>query len=123
MHILLFHRMCEIPQNGGLEVRRLGIQVNIQKILLIVLISFWETVNTSIPGISTGTATIPVDALNSSAIQPYGYFPQFVPKVATEQKQQTWYGNLKKYFAVNGSLYGTKSGAQPVMQSDEIKML
>lgn len=82
---------------------------------------FLGAVNTSIPGISTGTATIPVDALNSSAIQPYGYFPQFVPKVATEQKQQTWYGNLKKYFAVNGSLYGTKSGAQPVMQSDEIK--
>lgn len=82
---------------------------------------FLKTVKTEIPGVSTGTATVPVDALNSSAIQPYGYFPQFVPKVATEQKQQTWYGNLKKYFAVNGSLYGTKSGAEPVMQKDEIK--
>lgn len=82
---------------------------------------FLGKVRTNIPGVSTGTATIPVDALNSSTIQPFGYFPQFVPKVAPTDLQQTWYGNLKKYHAVNGSLYGTKSGTQPVMQNDEIK--
>ncbi|WP_173911725.1 hypothetical protein [Acinetobacter sp. Marseille-Q1618] len=82
---------------------------------------FLKKVKTDIPGVSTGNATLPIDALNSSAIQPYGYFPQFVPKVATDQTQQTWYGNLKKYYAVKGSLYGNKNGTNPVMQKDEIK--
>lgn len=90
---------------------------------------FLRKVKTDIPGISTGNATLPIDALNSNAIQPYGYFPQFVPKVATTQSQQTWYGNLKKYHAVLGSLYGDRSGSypgtitgsNPVMQDNEIK--
>lgn len=90
---------------------------------------FLGAVNLTIPGISTGNATLPIDALNSNAIQPYGYFPQFVPKVATTELQRTWYGNLKKYHAVDGSLYanrsgtypGTITGSNPVMQNDEIK--
>lgn len=90
---------------------------------------FLTTVKTDIPGISTGNATLPIDALNSNAIQPYGYFPQFVPKVATTESQRTWYGNLKKYHAVLGSLYGNRSGSypgtitgsNPVMQNNEIK--
>ncbi|MDM1323484.1 hypothetical protein [Acinetobacter pseudolwoffii] len=90
---------------------------------------FLKKVKTNIPGISTGNATLPIDALNSNAIQPYGYFPQFVPKVATTELQQTWYGNLKKYHAVLGSLYGNSSGSypgtitgsNPVMQNNEIK--
>jgi type IV pilus assembly protein PilY1 len=90
---------------------------------------FLGAVNLTIPGISTGNATLPIDALNSNAIQPYGYFPQFVPKVATTESQRTWYGNLKKYHAVLGSLYGNRSGSypstitgsNPVMQNNEIK--
>lgn len=90
---------------------------------------FLTKVTTDIPGISTGNATLPIDALNSNAIQPYGYFPQFVPKVATTESQRTWYGNLKKYHAVLGSLYGNRSGSypgtitgsNPVMQNNEIK--
>lgn len=90
---------------------------------------FLTIVKTDIPGISTGNATLPIDALNSNAIQPYGYFPQFVPKVATTELQQTWYGNLKKYHAVLGSLYGNRSGSypgtitasNPVMKNNEIK--
>ena len=82
---------------------------------------FLKKVKTDIPGVSTGNATLPIDALNSNAIQPYGYFPQFVPKVANAQTQQTWYGNLKRYYAVQGSLYGNKDGTDPVMQKDEIK--
>ncbi|MCY1203862.1 hypothetical protein D9M72_153670 [compost metagenome] len=89
---------------------------------------FLGAVNLTIPGISTGNATLPIDALNSNAIQPFGYFPQFVPKVANDQLQQTWYGNLKKYHAVLGSLYGNRMGtypnivaSNPVMQNDEIK--
>ncbi|WP_180168372.1 hypothetical protein [Acinetobacter sp. YH01003] len=91
--------------------------------------SFLGKIKTDIPGISTGNATLPIDALNSNTIQPYGYFPQFVPKVATTELQQTWYGNLKKYHAVLGSLYGNRSGSypgtitgsNPVMQNNEIK--
>lgn len=91
--------------------------------------SFLGKIKTNIPGISTGNATLPIDALNSNAIQPYGYFPQFVPKVATTESPQTWYGNLKKYHAVLGSLYGDRSGSypgtitgsNPVMKNNEIK--
>lgn len=91
--------------------------------------SFLGKIKTNIPGISTGNATLPIDALNSNTIQPYGYFPQFVPKVATTELQRTWYGNLKKYHAVLGSLYanrsgsypGTITGSNPVMQNNEIK--
>ena len=91
--------------------------------------SFLTKVSTEIPGISTGNATLPIDALNSNAMQPFGYFPQFVPKVAATELQQVWYGNLKKYHAVDGSLYANRSGAypgtitgsNPVMQNDEIK--
>ncbi|MEB5928844.1 hypothetical protein [Acinetobacter schindleri] len=90
---------------------------------------FLGAVNLTIPGISTGNATLPIDALNSNTIQPYGYFPQFVPKVATTESQRTWYGNLKKYHAVLGSLYGNRSGSypgtitgsNPVMKNNEIK--
>ncbi|MCL6240349.1 hypothetical protein [Acinetobacter amyesii] len=90
---------------------------------------FLGAVNLTIPGISTGNATLPIDALNSNAMQPFGYFPQFVPKVAATELQQVWYGNLKKYHAVDGSLYANRSGAypgtitgsNPVMQNDEIK--
>lgn len=90
---------------------------------------FLRKAKTDIPGISTGNATLPIDALNSNAIQPYGYFPQFVPKVATTESQRTWYGNLKKYHAVLGSLYGNRSGSypgtitgsNPVMKNNEIK--
>lgn len=90
---------------------------------------FLGAVNLTIPGISTGNATLPIDALNSNTIQPYGYFPQFVPKVATTESQRTWYGNLKKYHAVLGSLYGDRSGSypgtitgsNPVMKNNEIK--
>ncbi|OOV82919.1 MULTISPECIES: hypothetical protein [unclassified Acinetobacter] len=90
---------------------------------------FLTIVKTDIPGISTGNATLPIDALNSNAMQPFGYFPQFVPKVAATELQQVWYGNLKKYHAVDGSLYANRSGAypgtitgsNPVMQNDEIK--
>lgn len=90
---------------------------------------FLKKVETDIPGISTGNATLPIDALNSNTMQPYGYFPQFVPKVATTELQRTWYGNLKKYHAVLGSLYGNRSGSypgtitgsNPVMKNNEIK--
>lgn len=86
---------------------------------------FLQKVKTDIPGVSTGNATIPVDALNSNTVQPFGYFPQFVPKVGPGDGQQTWFGNLKKYHAVQGSLYKTynetsKAASGPVMTDNQI---
>ncbi len=63
-----------------------------------------------IPSISTGSSTIPVDALNPELIQPYSYFPQFEPKVKAADLQQLWLGNLKKYHVVNNGIYASASG-------------
>lgn len=64
-----------------------------------------------IPSISTGSSTIPVDALNPESIQAFSYFPQFEPKVADNDKQQLWFGNLKKYYVVNNSVYASEAGS------------
>lgn len=63
-----------------------------------------------IPSMSTGSSTIPVDALNPSIIQPHAYFPQFEPKVNPADSQQLWFGNVKKYYAVNNGVYSSPSG-------------
>lgn len=73
---------------------------------------FIEEINKDIPSMSTGSSTIPMDALNLEVIQPYAYFPQFEPKVNTTDKQQLWFGNLKKYYVVNNGVYANKSGTE-----------
>ena len=64
--------------------------------------NFVNSIQVDIPAITTGTSAIPQDALNSSVIQPYAYFPQFQPKPAN--LTQAWTGNLKKYRIVGGVL-------------------
>nr|WP_034280760.1 hypothetical protein [Alkanindiges illinoisensis] len=64
-----------------------------------------------IPSMSTGSSTIPVDALNPAAVQPYSYFPQFEPKVNPADKQQIWFGNLKKYYVLNSSVYAGETAS------------
>lgn len=64
----------------------------------------------TIPSVSTGSSTIPVDALNPEAVQGFAYFPQFEPKVASSNLQQIWFGNLKKYYVLNNSVYASKAG-------------
>ncbi len=59
---------------------------------------------------STGSSTIPIDSLNPEIIQPYAYFPQFEPKVNPIEKQQLWFGNLKKYYVINNGVYSSASG-------------
>lgn len=71
---------------------------------------FIGEVGGSISSISTGSSTIPVDALNPESLQAFSYFPQFEPKVADEDDQQLWFGNLKKYYVVNNSVYASESG-------------
>lgn len=57
--------------------------------------NFIKDITKDIPSMSTGSSTIPMDALNPEAVQPYSYFPQFEPKVKPEDVQQLWLGNLK----------------------------
>ncbi|MBV7308527.1 hypothetical protein KVY11_07510 [Acinetobacter sp. CWB-G5] len=73
--------------------------------------AFITQLNKDIPSMSTGSSTIPQDALNPAVVQPYAYFPQFEPKVKPEDKQQIWFGNLKKYYVLNNGVYSSKTVA------------
>lgn len=64
--------------------------------------NFVNSIKIPIPAITTGTSAIPQDALNTSVIQPYAYFPQFQPTPSEDYR--TWTGNLKKYNVVGGVL-------------------
>ncbi|MFW1811351.1 hypothetical protein ACG9HX_08410 [Acinetobacter ursingii] len=72
--------------------------------------AFIGAIGGSIPSISTGSSTIPKDALNPETVQGYSYFPQFEPKIADDNKQQIWFGNVKKYYVLNNSVYASQSG-------------
>ena len=76
---------------------------------------FIGKVGGAIPSISTGSSTIPLDALNPEIIQPYSYFPQFEPKVDDDAKQQLWFGNLKKYHVVNNGVFADEDGTKRVV--------
>ncbi|WP_291359190.1 pilus assembly protein, partial [Acinetobacter sp. UBA3025] len=70
---------------------------------------FISSLSTEIPSVTTGSPTIPADALNPSVLQNNAYFPQFQP--TPEKPTQLWLGNLKKYLVhSSGKLVG-KSGA------------
>lgn len=70
---------------------------------------FVEELNKDIPSMSTGSSTIPLDDLNPAIVQPYSYFPQFEPKVNPVDRQQIWFGNLKKFYVVNNGVYASKT--------------
>lgn len=76
---------------------------------------FIGKVGGAIPSISTGSSTIPLDALNPEIIQPYSYFPQFEPKVDDDAKQQLWFGNLKKFYVVNNGVFADEDGTKKVV--------
>lgn len=72
--------------------------------------NFINDIQKDIPSMSTGSSTIPIDALNPEIIQPYAYSPQFEPKADPADNRQLWFGNLKKYYVVNGGVYSSESG-------------
>lgn len=72
------------------------------------ILNFVEAAGGEVPAVSTGTATIPVDALYSSQLQPYAYYAQFDPKPGTSDT--LWLGNMKKYDVLNG-IIGKKTGS------------
>lgn len=57
--------------------------------------AFINSLGTEIPPISTGSPTIPNDALYPAQLQNFAYYPQFDP--TPDKKFQLWAGNLKKY--------------------------
>lgn len=67
---------------------------------------FVSDVSVPIEGSTMGTSTIPVDALNTTQLQPYSYFPMFKPLI--DSKDQLWAGNLKKFKVLNGTIVDTK---------------
>lgn len=76
---------------------------------------FIGKVGGAIPSISTGSSTIPLDALNPEVIQSYSYFPQFEPKVDDDAKQQLWFGNLKRFYVVNNGVFADEDGTKKVV--------
>lgn len=65
--------------------------------------------------LSTGAISVPVDALNPSGFQPYGYLRALEPNPAIPVK--VWIGNLKKYSIENGAL---KADAETVFDQSGI---
>lgn len=88
------------------------------------VISFLKDLDKYIPPVTTGSVTIPVDALDTQNIQPWGYFPQFDPKpdALGAAGVSTWLGNLKKYKVVDQVLYdkdnNTITNSQGLIKDD-----
>lgn len=65
--------------------------------------------------VTTGSPTLPQDALNPLRIQPYGYYASFEPK--PQDSTQLWAGNLNKYHIVSGELYSSDK-AKKLIKTD-----
>jgi len=58
-----------------------------------------------IPSVTVGSATVPIDALDTQNVQPWVYFPQFDPRPNNiNTGAATWIGNVKKYKTINNNL-------------------
>lgn len=68
---------------------------------------FINNLSTEIPAVTTGTSTIPIDALNPSALQNFAYYPQFQP--TPDKGYQLWAGNLKKYKVTSSGILVDKN--------------
>lgn len=67
------------------------------------ILNFVKNVTPTFDPVTTGSPTLPQDALNPLRIQPYGYYASFVPK--PQESTQLWVGNMNKYHIFNGELY------------------
>ncbi|ENW88353.1 hypothetical protein F906_00262 [Acinetobacter pseudolwoffii] len=67
--------------------------------------AFLGDLNTDIPSVTTGSPTIPKDALNPAILQDDAYYAQFQP--TPDKIYSLWVGNLKKYVVgSSGKLQG-----------------
>ncbi len=65
---------------------------------------FLDELKTEIPPVPTGSVTIPLDTLDPTMRQPYGYMPLL--KATPDKSNLVWTGNVKKYQAKNATYYG-----------------
>lgn len=69
---------------------------------------FIDNLGTGIPSVTTGSPTIPKDALNPVVLQDDAYYQQFQP--TPDKNYSLWLGNLKKYtVGSSGKLKGKDS--------------
>lgn len=67
--------------------------------------AFLGELGTDIPSVTTGSPTIPKDALNPAVLQDDAYYQQFQP--TPDKNYSLWVGNLKKYLVgSSGKLQG-----------------
>ncbi len=76
---------------------------------------FISNLSKDIPSVTTGSPTVPRDALNPAELQDDAYYQTFQPTPNTNY--QLWLGNLKKYLVADGGVLKAKSGAS-VFNSD-----
>lgn len=67
------------------------------------IINFVQNVTPTFSSVTTGSPTLPQDALNPLRVLPYGYYASFVP--TPQDSTQLWVGNLNKYHLMDGQLY------------------
>ena len=79
------------------------------------ILKFVDQVKPEFDPITTGSPTLPQDALNPLRIQPYGYYASFVPK--PQESTQLWAGNLNKYHIHLGALYDSGK-SKPLIKTD-----
>ena len=70
--------------------------------------TFINNLSTTIPSVTTGSPTIPKDALNPAILQDDAYYQQFQP--TPDKSYQLWTGNLKKYLVTTGGILKDKKG-------------
>ncbi|MDM1246063.1 pilus assembly protein PilY [Acinetobacter sp. R933-2] len=76
---------------------------------------FINNLSKEIPSVTTGSPTIPRDALNPAELQDNAYYQTFQPTPATNY--QLWLGNLKKYLVSENGVLKAKNAAT-VFESD-----
>lgn len=70
--------------------------------------NFINSLSKTIPSVTTGSPTIPKDALNPAMLQDDAYYQQFSP--TPEKSYQLWVGNLKKYLVASDGKLKDKNG-------------
>lgn len=70
--------------------------------------NFINSLSTEIPAVTTGSPTIPKDALNPALLQDDAYYQQFQP--TPDKSYQLWTGNLKKYLVDSNGVLKGKDG-------------
>src|SRR5690606_38627684 len=83
------------------------------------ILQFVSDVSVEIEGSTMGTSTIPVDALDSTKLQKYSYFPMFKPIVGGDE--QLWAGNLKKFAVKMSTGTVVDQSDKPVFKDGKIQ--